>query len=99
MPALFSNPKTHKSVTENVLLDTGSDSTMITTSLAKDLNIYREKIQLTLRGIGDVKNQLETVKVSLNLDLLSKKFSTTVTNVLVVQEISTAVRRKIGPNI
>jgi hypothetical protein len=94
MPALFSNPEMHESVTGNVLLDTGSDSTMITTSLAKDLNLYREKIQLTLKGIGDSKSQLETVKISLNLDLLDKKFSTTVTNILVVQEISSAIRSK-----
>jgi hypothetical protein len=56
MPALFTNPKTHKSVRGNVLLDTGSDSTMITASLAKELNPYREKVQLTLRGIGDSKS-------------------------------------------
>jgi hypothetical protein len=41
---------------------------MITTSLARELNLYGEKVQLTLRGIGDSKSQLETVKVNLNVD-------------------------------
>jgi hypothetical protein len=94
MPALFSNPKTHESVIGDVLLDTGSDSTMIVTSLARDLNLYGEKVQLTLRGIGDSKSQLETVKVNLNVDSFNKKFSTNITGVLVVQEISSAIQSK-----
>jgi hypothetical protein len=63
MPALFTNQKTHESVRGNVLLDTGSDSTIITSSQAKELNLYGEKVQLTLRGIGDSQSLLETVKV------------------------------------
>jgi hypothetical protein len=58
---------------------------MIATSLARELNLYGEMIQLTLRGIGDSKSQLETVKVNLNVDSLDKKFRTKITGVLVVQ--------------
>jgi hypothetical protein len=94
MPALFTNPKTHESVRGNVLLDTGSDSTMITTSLAKELNLYGEKVQLTLRGIGDSKSQLETVTVELNVNSFDKKFCANLGGVLVVQEISSAIRSK-----
>jgi hypothetical protein len=78
----------------NVLLDTGSDSTMITTSLAKELNLYGEKVQLTLRGIGDSQSLLETVKVELNVNSFDKKFCANLTGVLVVQEISRAIRSK-----
>jgi hypothetical protein len=67
---------------------------MITTSLARELNLYGEKVQLTLRGIGDSKSQLETVKVNLNVDSLDKKFGTNITGLLVVQEISSAIRSK-----
>jgi hypothetical protein len=94
MSALFSNPKTHESVTGNVLLDRGSDSTMITTILSKELNLHGEKVQLTLRGIGDSKSQLETVKVNLNVDLFDNKFRTNITGVLVVQEISCVIQSK-----
>jgi hypothetical protein len=67
---------------------------MIATSLARELNLYGEMIQLTLRGIGDSKSQLETVKVNLNVDSLDKKFSTKITGILVVQEISSVIRSK-----
>jgi hypothetical protein len=94
LPALFRNPKTHESVRGNVLLDTRSDSTMITTSRAKELNLYREKVQLTLRGIGDSQSLLETVKVELNVNSFDKKFCANLIGVLVVQEISNAIRSK-----
>jgi hypothetical protein len=94
MTALFTNPKTHESLRGNVLLDTGSDSTMITSSLAKELNLYREKVQLTLRGIGASQSLLESVKVELNVNSSDKKFSTNLMGFLVVQEISSAIRSK-----
>jgi hypothetical protein len=94
MPALFTNPKTQESVSGNVLLDTASDSTMIMTSLAKELNLYRKKVQLTLRGIGDSKSQLETVKVDLSVNSFDNKFITNLTGFLVIEAISIAIRSK-----
>jgi hypothetical protein len=94
IPVKFTIPITSETVLGNVLLDTGSDSTMVTKSLARELNLTGKPLQLTLRGIGDAKKLVQSAKVSLLINSLTEQFSNQFYNVLVVQEISSAVKAK-----
>jgi hypothetical protein len=68
----FSNPITSETALGNVLQDTGSDSTMVTKSLAKELKLTGKQFQLTLRGIGDTKRLIQSEKVSLSINSLTE---------------------------
>jgi hypothetical protein len=94
IPVKFSNPITSETVLGNVLLDTGSDLTMVTKLLARKLNLTGKPFQLTLRSIGDTKKLVQSEKVSLSIDSLEKQFSKQFKNVLSVQEICSAVKAK-----
>jgi hypothetical protein len=94
IPVKFSNPITSETVLGNVLLDTNSKSTMVTKSLARELNLTGKPFQLTLRNIGDTKKLVQSEKVSLSIDSLTEQFSKQFKDVLVVQEISSAVKAK-----
>jgi hypothetical protein len=48
--------------------------------------------QLTLRGIGDTKRLVQSEKVSLSINSLMEEFSKEFKDVIVVQEISSAVK-------
>jgi hypothetical protein len=75
IPVKLSNPITSETALGNVLLDTGSDSTMVNKSLAKELNLTGKPFQLTLRGIGDTKRLVQSEKVSLSINSLAEEFS------------------------
>jgi hypothetical protein len=92
IPVKFSNNITSETVLGNVLLDTGSGSTTVTKLLARELNLTGKPFQLILRGIGDTKRLVQSEKVSLSINSLTEEFSKEFKDVIVVQEISSAVK-------
>jgi putative protein kinase ArgK-like GTPase of G3E family len=64
---------------QQIRTDTGSDSTMVTKLLARELDLTGKPYQLTLTGIGGCE------KVSLPINSLEEEFSKQFRDVLVVQ--------------
>jgi hypothetical protein len=65
---------------------------MVTKSLARELNWTGKPFQLTLRGIGDTKRLVQSEKVSLSINSLMEEFSKEFKDVMVVQEIYSAIK-------
>ena len=76
----------------NVLLDCGSNVTLITEKLAKRLCLVGRKSMLNLNGIGNTKSALQSAKVDILITSKNKRYNKIWKDVQVVPEIAGSLK-------
>jgi transposase InsO family protein len=96
LPVILENPekKEVSSIEVNSMLDTGSDSTLVTEELASVLRLKGQAFDLNLQGVSNTKSTIKSALVDIKIRSFDGKISKVMKEVQVIPSITEAVRAR-----